>query len=152
MYKQVIIARKDLDMSPGKLAVQASHASNAFLLRDIKRSINPDSKGYIYTWYSKSKIYTVKQHEFDADIYDNWICGEYTKIVLQANDKNHLLKAKSKAEKLGFIEDYDFFLIYDNCHTELTAEEDGKILTTIGFRPMPSEVIDKITKRYRLYT
>ena len=30
MYKQIIIARKDLDMSSGKLAAQVSHASMAF--------------------------------------------------------------------------------------------------------------------------
>lgn len=29
MYKQLIIARKDLNMSPGKLAAQVSHASIA---------------------------------------------------------------------------------------------------------------------------
>lgn len=36
MYKQIIIARKDLEMSPGKLATQVSHASNAFLMKMIK--------------------------------------------------------------------------------------------------------------------
>lgn len=35
MYKQLIIARKDLNMSPGKLAAQVSHASIAFLLEKI---------------------------------------------------------------------------------------------------------------------
>ena len=37
MYKQIIIARKDLDMSPGKLAAQVSHASMAFLTSKIKK-------------------------------------------------------------------------------------------------------------------
>lgn len=37
MYKQVIIARKDLNMSPGKLAAQVSHASMAFLTSMIRR-------------------------------------------------------------------------------------------------------------------
>lgn len=35
MYKQLIIARKDLNMSPGKLAAQVSHASMAFLVNQI---------------------------------------------------------------------------------------------------------------------
>ena len=34
--KQIIIARKDLNMSPGKLAAQVSHASMAFLTNLIK--------------------------------------------------------------------------------------------------------------------
>lgn len=46
MYKQIIIARKDLNMSPGKLAAQVSHASMAFLTQMIRetssRYINED--------------------------------------------------------------------------------------------------------------
>ena len=36
MYKQIIIARKDLKMSSGKLAAQVSHGSMAFLSWFIK--------------------------------------------------------------------------------------------------------------------
>lgn len=36
MYKQLIIARRDLNMSPGKLAAQVSHASMAFLTTAIQ--------------------------------------------------------------------------------------------------------------------
>lgn len=39
MYKQIIIARKGLEMSPGKLAAQVSHASNAFLMQMIKYNV-----------------------------------------------------------------------------------------------------------------
>ena len=35
--RQLIIARKDLDMSPGKLAAQVSHGSMAFLTAQIRR-------------------------------------------------------------------------------------------------------------------
>lgn len=38
MYKQLIIARRDLNMSPGKLAAQVSHASMAFLTAQIKEN------------------------------------------------------------------------------------------------------------------
>ena len=40
-YKQIIIARKDLDMSPGKLAAQVSHGSMAFLTTMIRNNGYP---------------------------------------------------------------------------------------------------------------
>lgn len=84
-YKQIIIARKDLGMSPGKLAAQVSHASNAFLLNKIKASalaykdehslaLLPEDVKTLY----KSFIY------LDVDLYEKLICGEYAKSVLQA--------------------------------------------------------------------
>jgi peptidyl-tRNA hydrolase len=75
MYKQIIIARKDLNMSPGKLAAQVSHGSMAFL---------------------------------------SW-------------------------------------MIRNNSHTELEPEEDGRTLTVIWFKPMDSEIIDQIGRKYHLY-
>ena len=36
MYKQIIIVRKDLHMSHGKMAAQVSHASMAFLTKMIQ--------------------------------------------------------------------------------------------------------------------
>mgnify|MGYP000083455562 FL=1 len=46
----------------------------------------------------------------------------------------------------------DFFLIRDECRTELKSEdEDGRTLTCIGFKPMDSEIIDKIGRKYHLY-
>ena len=37
MYKQIIIVRKDLGMSTGKIAAQVSHASMAFLTSQIRK-------------------------------------------------------------------------------------------------------------------
>ncbi|WP_288682313.1 aminoacyl-tRNA hydrolase [uncultured Eubacterium sp.] len=141
MYKQIVIARKDLGLSPGKLAAQVSHASMAFLSRFIKN--NTDLDGHIDAW-------------FDENIFHNWINGEFTKCVLEAKNKNKLLKAKTMAEELGMVENKDFFLIKDNCHTELEPEEIdedgvGRTLTCIGFKPMDSETIDKIGKKFQLY-
>lgn len=136
MYKQIIIARKDLEMSPGKLSAQVAHGSMAFLSWFVRNSA--DSDGHIDAW-------------LDEGILHNWIEGEFTKCVLQAKNKGQLLKAKKMAEELGMIEGKDFWLIRDNCHTELEPEEDGRTLTVIGFRPMDSEVIDKIGRKYHLY-
>ena len=147
MYKQIIIARKDLNMSPGKLAAQVSHGSMAFLTWMIRNKATY-SEADCFDGYDK--IYTANL-AFDKDLYEQWIDGEFTKCVLQAKNKNQLLKAKTMAEDLGMTEGKDFWLIKDNCHTELEPEEDGRTLTCIGFRPMDSETIDKIGKKYHLY-
>lgn len=141
MYKQCIICRRDLQMSAGKVAAQVSHGSMAFLSHFIRN--NADLDGHIDAW-------------IDKDILDNWINGIFTKCVLQAKNKNQLLKAKTMAEEMGMKEGEDFFCIYDACKTELEPEEIdengiGRTLTVIGFRPMDSEIIDKISKKYQLY-
>lgn len=198
MYKQIIIARKDLDMSPGKLAAQVSHASMAFLTSKIKRSAKKvinEHIGVAWTPSGASQFYlhpglnefakiarqngnryfiykpkyaefpngeqmmcdktTVREYKtafaIEKDLYEQWICGEFTKCVLRAKNKAQLLKAKRIAEEMGMKENEDFWLIRDNCHTELEPEEDGKTLTCIGFKPMDSELIDKIGKKYQLY-
>jgi len=144
MYKQIIIARKDLNMSPGKLAAQVAHASMAFLTTRIRENaelMESDAMG----WYT-SKIV------FSRNLYEQWINGSFTKCVLQACNKDQLLKAKTMAEEHGLKEGVDFFLIRDNCCTELSPEdEDGRTLTCIGFRPMDENVIDQIGKQFHLY-
>lgn len=137
-------------MSPGKLAAQVSHGSMAYLTNLITRTVYPcyaklpdgsyDLLGY------KGKFYVEKR------LYEEWINGIFTKVVLEAKNKNDLLKAQILAEGLGMKKDVDFFLIYDVCNTELQPEEeDETTLTCIGFKPMPSEVIDQIGKKYQLY-
>lgn len=144
MYKQIIIARKDLVMSSGKLAAQVSHGSNAFLLQMIKENIETEPDGhYTDVYYYEGFI--------NKDTYEQWICGQYTKAVLQAKNKSQLLKVVKLAEEIGLKNNKDFFLIYDNCYTELTPEEDGKTLTCIGFRPLDGEIIDEVGRKYHLY-
>lgn len=145
MYKQVIIVRKDLDMSVGKICGQVSHAAMAFLTNQMRQNYEQTSKDDI-----KCSVFV------DKDCFDEWINGIFTKVVLGAKNKNQLLKAKDRAEELGMIEGKDFFLIKDCCLTELEPEEIdengvGRTLTCIGFAPMKSEIIDQISKKYQLY-
>lgn len=196
--KQIIIARKDLGMSAGKLAAQVSHASQAFMMEKIKENIEKIEtarypagcdygKGFDkwLTTYAKeakekglSEFSLIDKYPDDGTIYDledrfivcepgkytynstiklnpevveGWIMDEYAKVVLAAKNKIQLLKAKTRAIENGLVEGKDFFLIYDNCHTELEPEEGGKTLTCIGFAPMESEKIDLIGKHYQLY-
>ena len=59
-------------------------------------------------------------------------------------------------EELGLKRDEDFFLIKDACLTELEPEEIdengvGRVLTCIGFKPLPDELIQQISKKFQLY-
>ncbi len=149
MYKQIIIVRKDLQMSVGKICSQVSHASMAFLTNVIRSDWSMNKtyfKGVEYKTYYSVEL------TFEQDLFEQWIIGEFTKCVLKAKNKSQLLKAKTLAEEMGMTENEDFFCIYDNCHTELTPEDNGRTLTCIGFKPMDSEVIDKIGKKYQLYS
>ena len=123
-------------MSPGKMSAQVSHASMAFLSTWIKNTIDIN--------------YNI-QAKFDKDIYNEWINDIFTKVILEAKNKNQLLKAVEMANELGMKEGEDYFLIRDNCLTELEPEEDGRTLTCIGFKPMRPEIIDQISKKYQLY-
>lgn len=155
MYKQIIIARKDLNMSSGKLAAQVSHASMAFLAMLVRGNAKKIEK-YPEIGTEPECIYT-STIEVDKDLYEQWFEGAFTKCVLQAKNKNQILKAVTMAEELGMKEGEDFFLIKDNCYTELEPEEFdedgiGHTLTCIGFKPMEAETIDKIGKKYHLWT
>ena len=70
MYKQVIVVREDLKMSPGKIAAQSAHAS-------------------IGSWRKSSKL-----------IRGLWKLEGEKKVVLKVNSKEKLLEIKRKAEKL----------------------------------------------------
>lgn len=137
-------------MSPGKLAAQVSHASMAFLSRKIRtgfRSIMMDRD---------MKHYYRLTFEMPSDIYEEWFEGIFTKTICEAKNRNQLLKAVDIAKELGLKEGDDFFLIKDNCLTELEPEEIGedgvgRTLTCIGFRPLPDDIAHVISKKYQLY-
>lgn len=150
--RQLIIARKDLQMSPGKLAAQVSHASMAFLSNLIR---NSSVDRHVSLETGETGTYNI-QIEMRADVYDDWLCGIFTKTICEARNRNHLMKAVTAAEELGLNEGTDFFLIKDNCLTELEPEEVdengvGRTLTCIGFRPLPDEMAHAISRKYQLY-
>ena len=143
--KQVIVVNKGLNMSPGKLAAQVAHASEAFLLKSFLNGIG--SKHYNYDIVTKNLVGYTLQIPVDLDTYD-WITSSYTKVVLEVNSEAELEKVVNKAIKNGMKEDVDYFKIIDNGYTEFGNQ---KTWTCIGFKPMKSEDIDKITKRLRLF-
>lgn len=198
--RQLIIARKDLQMSPGKLAAQCCHASIAFIVSLINEhtqlnrlhwypayDANGNAQHYKRTdlnqwaqeardrganyFYAKPSDSSQPYGEFklcepeyeyeadfviDNDIYEHWINGIFTKTICEAKNKNQLMKAVTLANELGLVEGEDYFLIKDACLTELEPEEVdengvGRVLTCIGFKPLPDEIIHQISKKFQLY-
>lgn len=134
-------------MSAGKLAAQVSHGSMAFFSHMIRNSTMPITRSNLPGDY-----YYECCCEIDNDLYENWINGSFTKVICEAKNKNQLLKAVKIAEELDLKEGVDFFLIKDNCLTELEPEEeDGRTLTVIGFRPLDDETAAAISKKFQLY-
>ena len=69
---------------------------------------------------------------------------------------NICLRYKKELDDVESEENEDFFLIKDNCYTELTPEEIdengvGRTLTCIGFRPLPDDICAQLSKKYQLY-
>lgn len=148
MYKQLIIARRDLNMSPGKLAAQVSHAAMAPFTTMIRNgtsrviNINPGDHREVYN----------TQFFIDKNLFEGWIDESFTKVICGARNRGKLLKAVEKAKELGMIEGQDFFIIRDSCRTELKPEDfDGTTPTCVGFMPMEAEIIDQIGKEFHLF-
>ena len=147
-YRRLFIIRKDLQLTPGKLASQVAHCAEGYWLHIIRSW----EAGQTYL----SKFANIGDYRFTGDldggIYENYVNGTITKTVCEARNKNHLLKAKEKALELGLKEGIDFGLIRDLCLTELEPEdEDGRTTTGIWFRPLPDDVAHEISKKYQLY-
>lgn len=143
--RQIIIVRKDLNMSPGKMSAQVGHASMAFFTHMLKMADKVKIGNHYRTVLN-----------IDETLYEQWLCGIFTKTICEAKNAYQLLKCVKMAEDLGLQEGVDFFLIKDACLTELKAEEvdekgQGKTLTCIGFRPLPDDIAHKISKKYQLY-
>ncbi|MCC8126693.1 MAG: peptidyl-tRNA hydrolase [Clostridiales bacterium] len=97
--RQLIIARKDLKMSPGKLAAQCGHAAMAFLTWPMRGGdgVRKTENGYAV------------EVRLDRETYEEWICGSFVKTVCEARNCNQLMKAVDKAKSLGLKEGEDYF-------------------------------------------
>lgn len=140
--KQVIVANKDLKMSPGKLAAMVAHGSISFLTHWLKENIsylvNGDKYYYGYTMSDEAI--------FPGRIFDEWINDSFTKIVLEA-EQDKMEEIIKRAKEAGFHNGEDFFNIVD----ESTEFEDIPRWAVIAFKPMEEKWIDPITSKLNLY-
>jgi len=125
--KQYIIIRKDLNMSTGKIAAQASHASMKVFFDKMRVVSSEHGDNYIFSP--------------TADEIE-WITGMFTKVVLGVKNEGQLLKVYQLALEAGL----NVSLIKDAGLTELVG--DNYTAVAIG----PNTIADcyPIVNRLRL--
>jgi len=141
--RRLFVVRKDLHLSPGKLAAQIGHCAEIYWLHMIENAMNDKTQ---------TDEYDSCELSLPRDIVEGYVRGSITKTVLQARNLSHLLKAGKLAEDLGLKEGYDFGFVNDLCLTELTPDEGKDTCTTCFWtRPLPNEVAWQISRKFHLY-
>ena len=118
--KQVIVMRKDLQLSKGQMVAQGSHASIAFLT-DLIKEYNGEPLSL--TEAQKESVY-----------------GTFYKICLSVNSEKELLDIGYQAVILGLSVKY----------IEETTGFDKPTFTCLAIGPDYSSKIDPVTKHLKL--
>ena len=113
----------------GKQIAQGSHASQAFLSRQVQS--HPESE---------TGVYSIKV----SSAQKQWVDSSFTKIVFCVNTEEELMAIAGKAKELGV----EFHIVTDSGKTEF----DGvATVTCLALGPDFVENVDPITKDLRLY-
>lgn len=133
--KMVIVMRKDLGMSRGKLVSQGSHAVLAVILDLFEKCSVSD--------FCKKK-YVKYQARFEKNgAINKWLNCSFTKIVLRVNSEKELLELYNKIKKTNI----PISLIKDDGRTEFGRPE----YTCIAIGPDYEEKINEFTGHLQLY-
>lgn len=130
---QYIIARQDLEMSPGKMAAQCSHASAGMALAFYSHPRNIANSAAIENF---------------RDALESWETRSFGKVVLRAKKRDQLIKICQKLDKANI----PYAPIFDACRTELEPEEpNGTVFTCIGVSPMFRDEVPKFLKNLQVF-
>ena len=131
---QYLIVRQDLQMSPGKMSAQCSHASSGIAL----------------AFYSESKRRIVNYEKLNSyrDAMHCWQTRSFGKVVLRVKSRDQLLKICQSLDKEGI----PYCPIFDACRTELEPEEpNGSVFTCIGLSPIFRDEVPKFIKKLQVF-
>lgn len=133
--KQIIVVRKDLNMSSGKCASQVAHASTKSIIDAMSKVIGLTNEVEEYNL-------SFSDSENDKELKE-WLNGSFTKIVVYVKSEENLMQLYDKVQKAGLR----VSLIIDNGTTEFGGV---KTKTCIAIGPHSAERIDPFTKKYPL--
>ena len=123
--KQVIVMRKDLNMSKGKMVTQGAHASIAFLTNKMKDNLsNPEALWWV----------NLSQAEKE------WVYGTFFKVCVGVDSEKELLDIGYNAVMLGLSIKY----------IEETTGFDKPTVTCLALGPDYRSKIDPVTKHLKL--
>ena len=117
---QYFVVRKDLDMSPGKMAAQVAHGAQMTAFKYFEYKFMPEDIGK-----------SVK-----ADMFLTWMNESFRKVVLKAD-----LKQFNKVK-----EELDCFLVRDAGLTEVESGSE----TVLALWPMKKSSAPKVIQRLRV--
>jgi len=123
--KQVLVLRKDLNLSKGRLVTQGAHASIAFLT-DLIKEYNP-----LQLTDSQLQLNEAQKE---------WIYGTFYKICVGVDSEKELLDIGYNAVMLGLSVKY----------IEETNGFDKPTITCLAIGPDYSSKIDPVTKHLKL--
>lgn len=126
--KQVIVIRRDLKMRRGKEIAQGSHASGAWLVEAVARSVGADGRAEV----SLDPVARV------------WVTGSWRKVTLQVRSEEELLELHERASARGLRS----HLVRDSGRTEFGGVP---TLTALAIGPDLADEIDQVTGDLTLY-
>ncbi|WP_315671514.1 aminoacyl-tRNA hydrolase [Clostridium sp. 19966] len=139
MVKQVIVMRKDLQMTKGKMIAQGSHASLDVVLNMFKSSKSMDEGA---ADGNKGKYQLSLEVNKGSDL-DEWLNGGVAKICLYVNSENELMDIYNQTKQSNL----PVSLIVD---AGVTMFKGVNTVTCLAIGPAKSEEIDKITGSLKL--
>jgi PTH2 family peptidyl-tRNA hydrolase len=95
--KQVIVMRKDLQMTKGKMIAQGSHASLGIILQmmEVTNIINEGEDT------SKAGAYSLNLKLEESSAIDNWFKEGFKKVCVYVSSEEELIDIYNKAEEKG---------------------------------------------------
>lgn len=148
--RRLFFIRKDLNLSPGKLAAMVGHAAELYWIKLLTTNNNGDDISV--PAYGLIPGYRSIDIKVKDKIYFDYITGIYKKIILGVKNLNQLKKINDRCLSSGLIEDKGYGFINDQCLTELKPEnEDGTTTVGLWTCPLEDEVAASISKGIRLY-
>ncbi len=138
MSKVVIVVRKDLGMTKGKIVAQANHAITGILIRQMNngKSLKENPPNIIDGKYSL---------KLDVEIgseLDNWLRGIFKKVTTYCNSEEELINLYNKTIEKGLTA----VMIEDNGLTHFHGIK-TKTCFAVGF---DEKLIDEVTGHLKL--
>ena len=136
--KQVIVVNNELrsKLRHGKLAAQVAHASLGAVFSEscVEEYVNHGS--------ADSTIYRSKRIPMSSEL-EAWFNDKFTKVVLRADNEEHLLAIHKQAQEAGLLT-----ALIEDCGNTVFHEP---TITCVGIGPATDDQLASITGDLKMY-